>query len=169
MTRRSQRELERALEELDIQTSERETTTEIEEHCSEDVVEFVYGLARDLLRISWHNADEVVNETEPEATLNYLELVREQYGIEDDRDEEVCQLLLDSTSQEKYWDSIDSLSMGPVHVAARRHPETAAGKTLAELVDEGREEEAEQLLVKATYDLLAEADGGGGVEVTIDP
>ena len=79
MTRRSQRELERALEELDIQTSERETTTEIEEHCSEDVVEFVYGLARDLLRISWHNADEVENETEPEATLNYLLLVREQY------------------------------------------------------------------------------------------
>ncbi|MFY4815477.1 hypothetical protein ACOJIV_22680 [Haloarcula sp. AONF1] len=165
MTRRSQRELERALEELDIQTSERETTTEIEEHCSEDVVDFVYGLARDLLRISWHNADEVVNETEPEATLNYLELVREQYGIDDDRDEEVCQLLLDATSQEKYWDSLDSFSMGPVHVAAHRTPETESGETLAELVDERREKEAEQLLVKATYDLLA--GNGGDVEVTV--
>ncbi|KOX94241.1 hypothetical protein [Halorubrum tropicale] len=167
MTRRSKRELERALEELDIQTSERETTTEIEEHCSEDVVDFVYGLARDLLRISWHNADEVVNETEPEATLNYLELVREQYGIDDDRDEEVCQRLLDATSQEKYWDSLDSFSMRPVYVAAHRDPETEAGETLAELVDEGREEEAEQLLVEATYDLLA--GEGGGVEVVVDP
>lgn len=167
MTRRSQRELERALEELDIQTSERETTTEIEEHCSEDVVEFVYGLARDLLRISWHNADEVENETEPEATLNYLELVRKQYGIEDDRDEEVCQLLLDATSQGKYWDSRDSLSMGPVHVAAHRDPETEDGETLADLVDDGRDEEAEQLLVGATYNLFAGEDGG--VEVALAP
>ena len=167
MTRRSKREIERALEELDIQSSQRETTTEIEEHCSEDVVEFVYGLARDLLRISWHNADEVENETEPEATLNYLGLVRKQYGIKDDRDEQVCQLLIDATSQGKYWDSRDSFSMGPVHVAAHRAPETEDGETLADLVDDGRDEEAEQLLVGATYDLFAGEDGG--VEVTLAP
>jgi hypothetical protein len=167
MTRRSKRELERTLEELDIQSSQRETTTDIEEHCSQDVVEFVYGLSRDLLRISWHNADDVVNEREPEATLNYLELVREKYGIDEDHDEEIYQLLLDAISQEKYWTPRDSFAMGPVHVAAHRDPETEDGEALADLVDGGRDEEAEQLLVGATYDLFA--GEGGGVEVTLAP
>ena len=56
--------------------------------------------------------------------------------------------------------------MGPVHIAAHRNPETEAGDTLAELIHDGRDEEAEQLLVGATYDLFAGEDGG--VEVSLD-
>lgn len=163
MTHRSKREIERAVEELDVEASEERTTPSIKEHCSEDVVEFVYGLARDLFQLSWHNADEVVNASDPEATLNYLDIVRTEYGITDDRDDDVSQQLLDASSREKNWDTIDSFAMAPVGVATHLDPETDAGETLAALVDGGREEEAEQLLVGATYDLFART--GGGVKV----
>jgi hypothetical protein len=155
MTRRSKRELERALEEIDAENSRERTTPKIEEHCSEDVVEFVYDVCRDLFRI--------VNEKEPEATWNFFQLVRKEYDVDDDRDDDIVPLLLDATSQEKHWSPRDSFAAAPVRVATELDLETDAGETLAELVDDGREEEAEQLLIGATYELLA-ADSGAPAE-----
>ncbi|MFY4815476.1 hypothetical protein ACOJIV_22675 [Haloarcula sp. AONF1] len=166
MTRRSKREIKRAIEEIDVGRSQERTTPKIEENRSEVVVEFVYDVSRDLMSISWENGDKVTNAEDPAATLNYLEIVREQYDIDDDRDEKASQRLLDVA--EKLSDrTYLTFSMAPAHLAGHRDLETESGETLSELIDEGCDAKAEHLLVKESYDLFAGENGG--VQETIDP
>jgi hypothetical protein len=166
MTRRSKRELERALEEIDVENSRERTAPKIEEHCSEDVVEFVYGVCRDLFRLSYRNAGEIVNERDDAvATEQFLELVRDEYGIEPDsaRDERVLETLAASVKGDRHARPLDVFQTAPISVATHVDVRGKDGSELTELLDTGREDEAEEALIRSTYSLVA-GDGGAPAE-----
>jgi len=164
MTRRSKREIKRALEQLDtVETSVSETS--LEEYHSDDVVRTVQALARDLLRIRYQNPDAIVNAREPDATLTFLEIIRERYNIDDDSDEDVRLGLEDAVAGRDYSTSVDGFAMALFAIAKQADIETDDGESLEDLVDASREQIAERLLVRRTYETFANA-GGRRSEVT---
>lgn len=168
MTRKSKREIEHLIEELDDEHNRRDVDEEplIEQRRPDHVVKFVYRVARDLMRLRWEKAEGTVSASPPEATAQFLDLVRERYEVEEDRDEEVQSMLISATQREKYRRPFDVFQTAPIAVAAHMELETADGETLEALVDASREEEAERLLVSTTYRVLADSDTGGAtVEV----
>ena len=160
MTRRSKREIERALEDLDKQSAgANDYTPAVKEKYSDEVVEAIYRVARDILRLSHRNADRMgSNPSTAERTSAFLEGVREQYGITDNRDDAVLAGLdkAAASTDSKHWGPIDSFQTAVASVPGEMDLETDHGDTLPDLVLAGDETAAEQLLVQRTYEILAE-------------
>ena len=157
MTRRSKRELERALEAFDDATPTNDRPS-LDEMYPGPVTTFIQCVARDLHRIRHQNPETIVNAPGPDATERFLVIVRDHYGIDEDRDDDVRQTLEESVAGQEYHRPVDKFATAPVSVAAQFDLETPAGETLTELVHTDREDEATQLLVHTVYDALA-ADG----------
>jgi len=158
--RRSERELERALEDLDEAAADPAVGASLlGEHYPDDVVALVHRVARDLMRIAHHHPDEIVNAPTPEATMAFLEYVREEYGIEDERDDAVCRTLETLAGRRNHWQPVDSFSMAPIAIAKHDDVATDDGDSLSSLVAADQEREAEELLVRTAYNMLA-ARGG---------
>jgi len=165
--RRSERELERALEELNEAADDDPATgaSLLREHYPDDVVALVHRVARDLMRIARRHPDESVNAPAPEATAAFLKHVREEYGIENDRDDAVRRALETLAGGRDHWQPVDSFTMAPIAIAKHDDVVTDGGDSVTSLVDSGQEHEAEALLVRAAYDTLA-TRGGRPSEVT---
>jgi hypothetical protein len=160
VTRRSKREIERALEDLDKHSADADDyTPAVKEKYSDEVVEVIYRVARDVLRLSHRNADRMgINPSTAERTSAFLEGVREQYEITDDRDDAVLAGLdkAAATVDSRHWGPIDSFQTAVVSVPGEMDLATDGGDTLPDLVMVGDETAAEQLLVQQTYEMLAE-------------
>ena len=158
MTRRSKREIERDLEEFTEQrTGAKDYTPAVKEKYPDEVVEVIYRVARDVMRLCHRNPDTVVNAPTEEATAAFLDEVREQYGIADDRDADVRAGLDEAAANagSKYWTPIDAFETAVIAVPGEMDLETDDGVTLSELIEAGDETAAERLLVQRTYEALA--------------
>ena len=158
MTRKSKRELERAVERLQNNGNGTATSyTPLRNVYSEDVVQCIHSVARDVMRIIHRNPDTDVNASEPEATTHYLELVREQYGIDEDRDEAVRVMLnkvatgnphsYPTNPHDVFLNAVLSI---PSHILVEDK-----NVSFEKLVADGREDRAKQLLVGRVYRCLA--------------
>jgi hypothetical protein len=166
MTRKSKREIERALADLERVDRPRPLRrSSLEESCDDAVVDFVHHVIRNLHQIQYRHPDSIVNAPSHEAITQFLERVRDEYGIEKDRDEDVRATLAGAGEGINYWNEIDSFAVAPATVA-RRDPATGTGELLSDLVAAGDDDRAERLLIQATYDTLADLNGGRGVVVT---
>jgi hypothetical protein len=165
MTRKSKREIERQLADLDAGTTPARDGTSIEDRCVDAVVSVVYELCRDLGRLGRQAADGTPME-EPAYTRRFVAAVREEYALDVDRDETAVQELLEVADESVHgWDSVDVFATAPVGLAGRVDVTSEGGADLQELVVDGREEAAKQLLVETVYECFA-GDTGRGVEVT---
>lgn len=155
MTRRSKRELERAVEDL-VEETESSTSDETfaDRHYSEGVRDFVYQVVRDTMVVT-HN-HELVNLNNPERTRRHLKSIRETYGIDDDRDDAVHSALRERAAevQSKWWGPCDALSaamvLGPALLSGDDREQ------FDELLDRGGEEQAAAMIVDAVYNELAD-------------
>jgi hypothetical protein len=159
MTRRSKREIERAIADFPEQRAAQDDyTPAVKQKYSDEVVEVIYRVARDLLRVCHRNPDTIVNAPTDEAAAVFLDKVRDQYEIADDRDD-AARAALDeaaANADSKYWSPIDALQSAVISVPGEMDLETDDGAPLSELVGAGDETAAEQLLVQRTYEALAD-------------
>jgi len=156
MTRRSKREVERALEDL-AEDSPEEPATTVFDRAPDPLAEVLKNLTRDLILVFSDYPDEIANAPKPDATETYLEVVRDRYGIDEDRDAAVMRGLDDVTIIDMPdADSLTKFGCMAPDIAEQSEVADADGYSLAELVEAGREAEAEDLLVQATYHALAE-------------
>jgi len=123
---------------------------------SDPLAEFLKKLARDLMMVFTDYPDKIANAPEPDATKMYFQVVRDRYGIDEDRDEAVRRTL-EAPPADPEMDVRSRFAMATSSVAERNEVTTPDGESLEQLVDEGRVDEAERVLVRATYDLLATA------------
>lgn len=166
MTRPSKREVERSIESLDESNvaAQGESTLEIKEKCPESVVDLARNTFRELLWIVYDHDTGVVNKDEPAATLRYLSVIRERYDIVPERDEEVYDSLADIASKSDtregcYMFFASSSFTLPVVLKEQ------GDDSLRELVDEGKQDAAENVLVERIYTFHANGriiEGGGG-------
>ena len=89
----------------------------------------------------------------------YFQVVRDRYRIDEDRDEAVQRALEDAPADAE-MDVRSRFAVATSTVAEQNEVTTADGESLEQLVDEDRVDEAERVLVRATYDLLAAAGPG---------
>lgn len=167
--RLSKRELKRKLQEIDDGglSAPDAQTPEIQKRRSEAVVSLVYGVSRDLMRLTYNHPDETINEPDDVvATERFLKLVRDEYEVEADadRDQRLVETLVLSAKGNRQVSPINVFEMAPVSIATHVDVRTADGAGLAELVEAGRETEAERALVRETYKLVA-GDAGAPMEV----
>jgi hypothetical protein len=149
MTRRSKRSIEHALEALDGDGSAGQTDPFAD--VPDDVVDAVRTTSLELLRLIHRNHEVVENADEPAATERYLKLVRDRYGIDDDRDGEVRRGLEDFVDDTWHRSAYDLFANAPLSLGGETELETEDGETLGELVRADRADGAEQLLVRSTY------------------
>ena len=153
MTRKSKRELERALEDLaggdDGVTAGRSFA---EQEYSEPATTFVHSTMRDVIRLT-HDPD-IANREEPSRGL--LQRVREVYDIDDDRDDAVlAELEVQAAKAEpSNWSRIDvfetSIAAGPALL------DTTSRERFGDAIESGKEDLGAQLIVEAVYEWLAE-------------
>lgn len=163
MTRRSKREIERAIADFPEQGAGRDDyTPAVKEKYPDEVVEVIYRVARDLMRVCHRSPDTIVNVPTDEATAAFLEKVREQYGIADDRDDDIRAGLGEAVAQTdaKHWTALDAFQSAVISVPGEMDLETDDGATLSELIEAGDETAAERLLVQRTYEALADLGQG---------
>lgn len=160
MTRKSRREIERALEDL---SGGNATGGEsfAEEHYSDSVTSFVHRTIRDVLRITHDPA--VANSTEPARAL--LVTVREHYGLDEKRDDAVLSTLQKRAqrAESSYWMPTDAfgaaIAVGPAILDGDRRARFDSG------LEAGEDDVAAVLIVQAVYDWLADSEGTLSVEV----
>ena len=153
MTRKSKRELERALEEI-AGGGDGVTAGEsfAEQEYSDPVTTFVHSTMRDVIRLT-HDPD-IANREEPARGL--LQRVREVYDIDDDRDDAVLAELEDraARAEPSNWSRTDvfetSIVAGPALL------ETASRERFDDAVESGKDDLGVQLIVEAVYEWLAE-------------
>lgn len=164
MTRKSKREIERALSEIaNAETSGTGPAGDgrrLKDTHPDHVVTFVQTVFRDLLRICHQNPDTVVNVEDPESLHNYLDLVHDEYGIDGDRDDDVQAGFADAQVAE--WNHSQAGTFASFALAV-----PVDGTTLEELVDADRQAEAERVLVGAMYELLADVGANEEMEFVI--
>jgi len=159
MTRRSKREVERALEDL-AEDSPEEPATTVFDRAPDPLAEVLKNLTRDLILVFSDYPDEIANAPKPDATETYLEVVRDRYGIDEDRDAAVMRGLDDVTIIDMPdADSLTKFGCMAPDIAEQLEVRTDAGEPLADLVEDGQTEAAERLVVRATYGALAERGG----------
>lgn len=158
MSRKSKREIERALEAFD-DTTPTNSRPPLDEVYSEAVARTIQRVARDLHRIRRQNPETIVNAPVEEATSKFLSVVRDRYGIDENHDDAVRRALEESAVGQEYHRPVDQFAIAPVSVAKEIDVEPAAGDSLTALVNTGREDEAERLLVRMVYDLFADRGG----------
>lgn len=164
MTRRSKREIERALEELDDSSRREGHAPRLRERYPDGVVRVIHGTARGLFGICHRNPERIANAPEPEATEAFLDVVRSEYGIETDRDEAVRRWLAAAAANHPHMSPPDAFATATLTVAAEQDLSASTGESFEALVDAGREQDAAQLLVQTAYEALAD-EGGRRSEV----
>lgn len=161
MTRKSKREIERVLEDLDEGLAAPLGEPFAEQTYDEPLRGFVYQLTRDVDRLGLRHGHG--NLKDPERARVMLEALRERYGIDDDRDDDVLAALQAAAEQvpSTHWTTSDVLpaavQYGPEFLddGERRRFEAAFVA--------GREDEAAALAVRATYDWFADRGGAAAV------
>lgn len=153
MGRRSKRELERATNRLE-QTTNSVSEETVYDRLGEPLGEFCMALARSLTTELGYSIDECVNGPDDAANHRFFEVVRDEYGISVDRDQAVIRTLEDVGGAQflQCWEKFPFL---PGQLLDHCEVESKAGESVRELVEAGRCEEAEAVLVRATYDWLA--------------
>lgn len=157
MTRKSPRELERALEHLDGATTGSSGKPFAERHYPPAVREYVYRLTRDVMGARREPIPG--NISAPARLRRLLDTLREQYGIDADRDDAVIATLQEQASREgsAHWGASGVLMAAPVYGPALL--DEADRARFDELRAAGRQDEADALLIRTVYHWLAdEAD-----------
>ena len=163
MTRRSRREIERALEDLSGGGNATSDESFAEKHYSDSVTSFVHRTIRDVLRLKYDS--EVANSTEPARAL--LVTVRERYGIDEKRDEAVLSTLQKRAqrAESRYWMPTDAFGAAIVAGPAILGDDRRARFDSA--LEAGEDDVAAVLIVQAVYDWLADSEGTLSVEVPV--
>jgi hypothetical protein len=164
VTRKSKRELERALADLDEAGQPVAGPTSVQERYSGDVVDVIYATARAVLRIKYQHSDAIATAPTDQAVARFLEAVREEYDLDKSRDKRVSATLLSVTERSPHWHPIDAFASALCVLAGRQEPTDENGTTLSTLVEVGDDQAAKRLLVRAAYGWLAGGNGGGGPE-----
>jgi hypothetical protein len=162
MTRKSKREIERALENLDAGDGAiTEGESFAEQHYSEPVTSFVHRTIREVLRLAYD--PEIANADDRARGL--LATVREVYEIGEDRDDAVLATLDERAGSAKraHWHPTDAFATA-VAVGPRLLNESTRARFDSAL-EAGNDDIAAQLVVQAVYEWLAKQDGGR-LEVT---
>ena len=161
---RSKREIERLVEDLERASASVERggvyDGPLEARYSAEVVDVVRLASVELFRIC-HRDPVIANGPDREVIGRFLEAVREKYDLGSDRDEAVRETLARATSGAHWGSEIDVFATAPIAIAKHLDLDLATpdGVGLEELVEEGRESEAVELLVATTYDVLASRGG----------
>jgi len=155
VTRKSKRELERALEELGSGDAVRDGETFAERHYTTPVTSFVYQTTREVLRLTRN--PEIANSDEPIRGL--LAVVRKHYGINDDRDDAVLETLRSRAVQAEGELSRPRDAFGSAIVVGPQLLEDADQERFAAAFEADRDDEAARLIVQAVYEWLASRDG----------
>lgn len=158
MTRKSKREIERALEDLGGGEQLARDSDPIQNQYSDDVEAFINSLALDNL------AHKIApNADNPERTRRMLEHIREEYGIDEDRDDAVHAELRGRAAEvdSQYWTADDALLPAIICGPALLDPNDSAH--FEELLDADDEDEAAEMIVDAVYHWLADRGDGGTV------
>jgi len=155
MTRRSKREIERALEKLGASDDTTDSAEPIAEQYPPQVADIVQETVRDIMRLTFDF--QISNSEAPARAL--LPIVRETYDIDDDRDDAVLAALDDRGAQigSGYWRRKDTfetaLAAGP------RLFDTAARDRFEGALKAGETDVAARLIVRTVYDALADQGG----------
>lgn len=167
MTRKSPREIEIALRKMERAQDGGPpggSETVYDRIDDDELAEYLKRIARELLAAIRY--PDIVNLPEPERTKRLFETMREEYGIEEDRDEAVITALEGLPGVDYRMDVRSRFAILTSHVAEQHDLATADGETLAELVEAGRTDEADRLLFRETYDRLADSGGATAREAT---
>lgn len=143
-----------------FEPDERETVYDRLPH---HVAEFLKRLGRDLALVFADYPDEIANAPEPDATERYLQVVRRRYGIEEDRDAELLAAYPGIRSTD-FPTVRDRVAILPGHLVEAGEVTNDEGETATELIEAGRTDEADRLLVQVTYHHLADEAQGRAVE-----
>jgi len=167
MTRKSKRELATELDDLeaDEELDSRDAAegrsrgssvsgneTFAERHYTEPVASFVYQTHREVARLG--HDPEIANSDEPIRGL--LPVVREHYGIDDDRDDAVVEMLRSGAVLAEDAELRPTLTFGAVMTVGPQLLEGADEEWFADAFEDDRDDEAAQLIVQAVYEWLAD-------------
>lgn len=160
MTRKSKREIERALQDLSSTEQSATDGEPIQKQYPDDIEEFVESLALDNLAYKI-----APNTSNPETTRRILKHLREEYGIDENRDDAVHATLRDRAGevQSQYWNADDVIPAAIITGPALL--DEADRERFEQLLDAGDDDEAADLIVDAAYDWLA--DGAPQSEVSV--
>lgn len=155
MTRKSKREIERVIEDLggtDDSPGSGSGETFADRHYSEPVASFVRQVALDLIRIT-HDPEIANSDRVAEA---FLEAVREEYGIDDDRDDAALEELQDRArrTSSEYWDAVAQFQSDVLTGPALLDGD--ARERFDEHLAADEEDAAAAMIVRRLYECLAD-------------
>lgn len=159
-------DLREALRRMERRFAAQTEPVTVYDRVGEPLADYLARVAREIMLVFSDYPDEIANAPEPDATERAFEVYRERYGIDEDRDAAVIEALENYPKAEPWMDVRSRFGCLTSVFAEAADLETSDGETLEELVEAGRTDEADRLLVGETYDWLAERGGATAREAT---